>query len=45
MTGAELQAAQDVLSLKAFEAVLEEAASQALAGAMWVPQSLAWSRG
>ena len=34
MTGAELQAAQDVLSQTAFEAVLEEAASQALSGAM-----------
>ena len=34
MTGAELQAAQDVLSQTAFQAVLEEAASQALAGAM-----------
>ena len=34
MTGAELQAAQDVLSQTAFEAALEEAASQALTGAM-----------
>ena len=34
ITGAELQAAQDVLSQTAFEAALEEVASQALAGAM-----------